>query len=203
MKLTEYVGSQFGNPRGLVGRICCALMNIVNQKLYNRVADAALQHAGSSILDVGFGNGYLETLLSKNPELTIHGIDISEDMIQNATKRNRGAVQQGRVVFALGDCCDLRFPDGTFDVVTSINTIYFWPDTVQGLSEIRRVLIDDGMFVNAVYAQEQLKKLSYTKTGFKFFSKQDYISDGKKAGFSDVTIEDIVKGKSFLIKYVK
>jgi SAM-dependent methyltransferase len=107
------------------------------------------------------------------------------------------------VVLALGDCCDLQFPDETFDAVTSINTIYFWRDTGTGLSEIRRVLKADGIFVNAVYSQEWLKRVSYTKKGFKFFSKQDYISDGKKAGFSDVMVEDIVKGKSFRIVYRK
>jgi SAM-dependent methyltransferase len=203
MNFTAYIGSQFGNPRGLVGRICCVIMNIVNKKLYCTVSDAVFKHSGKKILDVGVGNGYLEKMLSGKSDLIIHGIDISEDMIQNAAKRNHAAVQQGRVVLALGDCCDLQFPDGTFDAVTSINTIYFLPDTIKGLSEIRRVLKDDGIFVNAVYSQEWMKRLSYTKTGFKFFSKQDYIADGKKAGFSDVIIEDIVKGKSFTITYMK
>jgi ubiquinone/menaquinone biosynthesis C-methylase UbiE len=87
--------------------------------------------------------------------------------------------------------------------VTSINTIYFWPDTIKGLSEIRRVLKEDGIFVNAVYTQEWLKRVSYTKKGFKFFSKKDYVSDGKKAGFSDVIIEEVVKGKNFIILYRK
>jgi ubiquinone/menaquinone biosynthesis C-methylase UbiE len=178
-------------------------MNIINKKLYCKVSDTVLEHSGRKILDVGVGNGYLEKILSGKSDLMISGIDISEDMITNATKRNHAAVQQGRVVLALGDCCDLQFPDETFDVVTSINTIYFWPDTIKGLSEIRRVLKEDGIFVNAVYSQEWLKRLSYTKHGFKFFQKMDYVSDGKKAGFSDVIIEDIVKGKSFTIKYVK
>jgi SAM-dependent methyltransferase len=203
MKLTEYIGSQFGNPRGLVGQICCAIMNIFNKKLYCKVFDMVLKHSGRKILDVGVGNGYLEKMLSKKSNVVVTGIDISEDMIKKATKRNHEAVQQGRVVLALGDCCDLQFPDGAFDVVTSINTIYFWPDTIKGLSEIRRVLKEDGIFVNVVYSQEWLKKVSYTKKGFKFFSKEDYVSDGKKAGFSDVIIEDIVKGKSFTIKYIK
>jgi ubiquinone/menaquinone biosynthesis C-methylase UbiE len=203
MKFTEYIGSQFGNPRGLVGQICCVIMNVINKKLYRKVSDTVLNHSGRKILDVGVGNGYLEKMLSGKSDLIISGIDISEDMIKNATKRNHAAVQQGRVVLALGDCCDLQFPDGTFDVVASINTIYFWPDTIKGLSEIRRVLKDDGIFVNAVYSQEWLKKLSYTKQGFKFFSKNDYISDGKEAGFSDVIIEEIVNRKSYLIKYIK
>jgi SAM-dependent methyltransferase len=203
MKLTEYIGSQFGNPRGLVGQTCCVIMNLFNKKLYCAVSDAVLRHSGRKILDVGVGNGYLEKMLSEKSDLMMSGIDISEDMIKNAARRNRAAVRQGRVVLALGDCCDLQFPDETFDAVTSINTIYFWRDTGTGLSEIRRVLKEDGIFVNAVYSQEWLKRVSYTKKGFKFFSKQDYISDGKKAGFSDVMVEDIVKGKSFRIVYRK
>jgi ubiquinone/menaquinone biosynthesis C-methylase UbiE len=203
MKFTEYIGSQFGNPRGLVGKLCCVIMNVVNKKLYCKVSDTVLKHSGRKILDVGVGNGHLEKMLSGKSDVVVTGIDISEDMIKNASKRNHTAVQQGRVVLTLGDCCNLQFPDGTFDAVTSINTIYFWQDTIKGLSEIRRVLKADGIFVSAVYSQEWLKRVSYTKKGFKFFSIKDYISDGKKAGFSDVIIEDIVKGKSYLIKYAK
>ena len=28
-KFTEYIGSQFGNPHGFVGRICCVIMNVI------------------------------------------------------------------------------------------------------------------------------------------------------------------------------
>jgi ubiquinone/menaquinone biosynthesis C-methylase UbiE len=203
MNLTEYIGSQFGNPRGIVGKICCTIMNLVNQKMYRSVSDAVWNHNSRDILDIGFGNGYLEQRLSKGSNVTIRGIDISEDMLASAAKRNQVAVKQGSVLLSLGDCCQLEFPDGMFDAVTSVNTIYFWSDPVKGLCEIKRVLKDQGIFVNAVYSQEWLKKLSYTKQGFQFFSKEDYISDGKKAGFSDVTIEEIVSGKIYLIKYTK
>ena len=30
-KFTEYIGSQFGNPRGVIGKVCCILMNIINK----------------------------------------------------------------------------------------------------------------------------------------------------------------------------
>jgi ubiquinone/menaquinone biosynthesis C-methylase UbiE len=203
MKLTEYIGSQFGKPRGLVGKICCVIMNVINKRLYRKVSDTVLKNSGRKILDIGVGNGYLEKILSGESDVIVSGIDISEDMLKSAAKRNHTAVQQGRVVLTLGDCCNLAFPDGMFDAVTSVNTIYFWSDTIKGLSEIRRVLKDDGIFVNAVYSQEWLKRVSYTKKGFKFFSKKDYIADGKKAGFSDVVIEEIVKEKSYLIKYIK
>jgi hypothetical protein len=59
------------------------------------------------------------------------------------------------------------------------------------------------LFIRKSGLKEYLKRVSYTKKGFKFFSKEDYISDGKKTGFSDVVIEEIIKGKSYLIKYIK
>ncbi|MDE6636029.1 MAG: class I SAM-dependent methyltransferase, partial [Lachnospiraceae bacterium] len=200
MKFTEYIGSQFGNPRGIVGKICCVIMNVINRKMYVKASDSVLENSCKAILDVGFGNGYLEKRISKQSGVIVKGIDISEDMLKSAAKRNRKSVEQGRVILSLGDCCNLEFQDEMFDAVTSVNTIYFWPDTVKGLSEIKRVLKDNGIFVNAVYSQEWLKRLSYTKKGFKFFSKEDYISDGNKAGFSKVVIEEIVNGKSYLIK---
>lgn len=203
MNFTEYIGSQFGNPRGIMGKICCAIMNVINRKMYIKVSDSILENSCKDILDIGFGNGYLEKRISKQSGVIINGIDISKDMLKIAAKRNKKAVEQGRVTLSLGDCCNLEFQNGMFDAVTSVNTIYFWPDTVKGLSEIKRVLKDNGIFVNAVYSQEWLKRMSYTKKGFNFFSKEDYISDGKKAGFSKVIIEEAVNGKSYLIKYIK
>lgn len=202
MNLTEYIGSQFGKPRGIAGKICCIIMNVINKKMYIKVSDTVLKNACKDILDIGCGNGYLEKQLSMQHGVKMRGIDISEDMITSAAKRNKTAVEQGRVTLSLGDCCKLEFQDGMFDSVISVNTIYFWSDTVKALSEIKRVLKDNGIFVNAVYSQEFLKKLSYTKKGFKYFSQKDYISDGKKAGFSDVVIEEIANGKSYLIKYI-
>ena len=31
-KFTDYIGSQFGNPRGIIGKICCIIMNIINNE---------------------------------------------------------------------------------------------------------------------------------------------------------------------------
>jgi ubiquinone/menaquinone biosynthesis C-methylase UbiE len=146
MKFTEYIGSQFGNPRGMIGKICCIAMNLFNKKLYCRVYDTVIRHKGKKVLDIGVGNGYLEKMLSRKSKAVITGIDISRDMIKIAAQRNHVAVQQGRVILSQGDCCDLQFPNGSFDAVTSVNTIYFWSDTVKGLSEIRRVLSDNGIF---------------------------------------------------------
>ena len=84
-----------------------------------------------------------------------------------------------------------------------MNTIYFLSYAAQGVSEIYRTLKDGGVFYNAVYSKQWLKKTPYTQKGFKLFEKEDYIKLGKKAGFSKISIKEIAHGKSYLIKYLK
>lgn len=196
-KLSRYIGSQFGNPRGIVGKICCVCMNIINNKMYKKIVSQLASE--KDILDIGYGNGYLIQEIYKKTKARISGIDISNDMQIAASKRNAEGVEKGDIILGIGDCCDLKFDDMSFDAVTTVNTIYFWSDTVKGLKEIRRVLKDKGVFYNAVYTREWLNRTSYTKEGFKIFDKDEYISLAKEAGFSDVTIINIIDGTNFLV----
>lgn len=198
-KFTEYIGSQFGNPRGVIGKVCCILMNIINKEMYKRTVSLISISSNANSLDIGYGNGYFLKQLYKTHRPNMYGIDISEDSQKQASKRNSLADSKGKLHLTVGDCCDLPYDNNYFDVVTSINTIYFWNDTVKGLSEINRVLKPGGSFFNVVYTKEWLQKLSYTKKGFKFFEKNDFLSMGKQAGFSDITIQEIVKNKSFVV----
>lgn len=202
-KFSDYIGSQFGNPRGFIGKCCCLVMNIINKKMYKKIVNMVHLTRQSKVLDIGYGNGYLIKRLYKIYQTNIYGIDISEDMKNDAVKRNYKAVHSGKINLEIGDCCQLAYSDEFFDAVTSINTIYFWNDTVKGLQEIHRTLKSEGVFYNVVYTKDWLQKLSYTKTGFKFFTKDDFVRLGYQAGFTDIRIQDIVKGKSFVIVYKK
>ena len=203
VKFSEYIGSQFGNPHGVVGKICCITMNIINSMMYKNIVADVKADKDSHILDIGCGNGFLIYKLYKKNKSRLCGIDISEDMIRTTIKHNKKAVKSGAVTLSVGNCCNLPFENSTFDTVTTINTIYFWDDTLTGLSEIHRVLKENGVFYNAVYSKEWLGKLSYTRKGFKLFEKSDYIKLGKRAGFSSVAIKEIVSGKSYIIRYTK
>ena len=200
---TKYIGSQFGDPRGFVGKCCCLIMNIINNVMYRRTISVIHLTKKSTVLDIGYGNGYFIRELYKSYEPNIFGIDISEDMKTTATKRNLKAIEQGKIHLQMGDCCQLSYDDNFFNAVTSINTVYFWSDTLKGLKEICRTLKPQGIFYNVVYTKEWLQKLSYTETGFKFFEKEDFINLGKQAGFSKVKIHNITKDKSFLVTYQK
>lgn len=164
--VTKYIGSQFGNPRGIIGKICCFVMN---HKMYRKTG------------------------------AKIDGIDISNDMKIAATNRNADGINNGDIQLTVGDCCNLQYKDQSFNTVTTVNTIYFWNDTIQGLKEILRVLKEDGVFYNAVYSKEWMTKTSYTKEGFKIYEKDEYLQMAKQAGFFEVTIKDIVAGRNYLV----
>lgn len=202
-KFTEYIGSQFGNPRGIVGKICCFIMNRINNAMYRNVVLEVQNKKDLCILDIGYGNGYLVEQMFKNTHSRIYGIDISSDMLKAASDRNKEGVQAGEITLSLGDCCNLNFSNNTFDIVTSVNTIYFWQDTLKGLTEIYRVLKEGGNFYNTVYSKEWLQRLSYTRKGFKLFKKEDYIKLGKQAGFSEVLIKEIINGRGYFIEFKK
>ena len=205
-KFTEYIGSQFGNPRGFVGSVCCLIMNTINKQMYRSTVEL-MQASGikpaDKILDIGYGNGYFLQQAGRKCGAELYGIDISADMKATAERRNQKTKEAGRLHLEIGDCCDLPYEDEMFSAAASINTVYFWQDTVQGLSEIRRVLKPGASFYNVVYTREWLDTLSYTEKGFRKFEPQELIELGEKAGFADARVEEIVRGKSFAVIYRK
>ncbi len=202
-KFTDYIGSQFGNPHGTIGRICCAIMNVLNKAMYRKTVSLMKINSGDKILDIGYGNGFLLKLLYKKKKVDMYGIDISEDMQVRASKKNKKAIAENHLHLQVGDCCDLEFEDEMFSSVTSINTVYFWNDTVKGLSEIRRVLKTGKSFYNVVYTKKWLDTLSYTQKGFKKFLPEQLIELGNQAGYKKIEAQEIVSGKSFVVIYTK
>ena len=89
----------------------------------------------ASVLDVGCGKGFmLHDFKELLPKLTIAGIDISQYAYDNA-------LETVKPVLRVGDAKELPFPDHSFDLVVSINTIHNLPldECKHGLQEIQRV----------------------------------------------------------------
>lgn len=199
MNLYEYIGSQFANPRGMTGKICCLLMNTMNRSMYNNTAHSLTLTPKSTVLDIGYGNGYLIHKLYKKRTASFYGIDISEDARKNAVHKNKKGIQKKRIHLSLGDCCNMMYQDDFFDAVVTVNTIYFWENTAKGLAEIHRVLKSGGIFSNAFYTKEFLTKLKYTEKGFQFFEPAQLKALAQKAGFTQLSFKRISHGNGFLM----
>ena len=100
---------------------------------------------GMSVLEVGCGTGALwrgrDDLIDKCDSLVF--TDLSEGMLEKA-EENLG--EKHNVEYQVEDIQDLSFADDTFDVVIANAMLYHVPDLSKGLSEVRRVLKNGGVF---------------------------------------------------------
>lgn len=200
---SKYISSQFKNPRGIGGVIISMIQNVVNKAMYKNAVSLIHLQSNDNILDIGYGNGHLLEMIYKKRTVNLYGIDISSDAKDMATKRNKKADAVGQLHLNVGDCCDLPYEDDMFAAVTSINTVYFWSDTVKGLSEIRRTLKKGKSFYNIVYTKAYLNTIKYTQTGYRKFEPEELIEYGKQAGFESIELKKIVDGKSYAVIYTK
>jgi len=76
------------------------------------------------VLEVGFGPGRAIELAARQTG-KVMGIEVSETMLEEASKRNKDAIRAGKVNLKLDKLAFLSFPESTFDKVFAINCIYF------------------------------------------------------------------------------
>lgn len=101
--------------------------------------------AAAATLDIGCGGGMnLCTLLRLCPQGCATGVDYSSTSVRVSQKTNAASIAEGRCRVLQADVNQLPFPDSSFDLATAFETLYFWPDPIAGLSEIRRVLRPGG-----------------------------------------------------------
>lgn len=203
MGIFKYIGSQFAKPKGFVGKLSTLFMNMLNKQQYASVVKCFNSLKPKNLLDIGFGNGYLLSRLSKNSNANFYGIEISEDMLVQAVKKNKKAIDSGKMKLSIADVSDTKFNSDTFDFIYTVNTVYFWDNLEQGYEEVKRILKNGGVFANAFYTDKWLNSVgSYTKYHFTKYSTAEMIKRIENMGFSDIKLEEISKDKAYcLIAY--
>lgn len=139
---------QVRKPTGWIGGRFLRAMNVAHSAL----TDWGLGHVtigkGFTILDVGCGGGRtVGKLADSAPEGKVHGIDYSPESVAVSRRENAARIADGRVEIERASVSKLPFPDDHFDLVTAVETQYYWPDPVGDMSEIRRVLKPGGRAV--------------------------------------------------------
>lgn len=100
-----------------------------------------------AVLDVGCGGGAtLGRLLNQYPESKVFGIDYSPEGVALSRKNNEKELNT-RCFVEEGSVWALPYDEGSFDLITAFETIYFWEDYEKSLNEIKRVLKKQGVFL--------------------------------------------------------
>ena len=106
----------------------------------NRILDLIPAGKDVHILDIGCGNGKMLGYLQKMTTAYIHGFDYSINAINTAKK-----LFQTNADFRQGVIGETDYAPGQFDVITSMDTMYFAPDMEMFLLQVIRWLKDDGV----------------------------------------------------------
>lgn len=113
--------------------------------------------AHSSLLDVGCAKGFmLQDFREFIPGITVRGVDISSYAIENAYDAVKPFMH-------VADARNLPFPDNSFDLVISINTIHNLErdDLKKALREIQRVTRKDSFITVDAYRNDEEKELMF------------------------------------------
>jgi len=188
--------SQCQKPRGWLGRITLWRMNASHSKL----TDWGLTHVSidkhDTILDVGCGGGRtVSKLAAMVPQGKVCGVDYSEESVAATKRMNARWIESGRVEVFEGSVSQLPFSDGMFDLVTGIETHFWWPRVPDGMREIFRVLKPGGsllltaeIYKGARTTAAKLAEKYASRMDFKLLSIDEHRELFTSAGFSDVRI---------------
>jgi SAM-dependent methyltransferase len=97
---------------------------------------------GQQVLDLGCGDGRTSEYLSDRTGAHVTGLDYIPEAIRLACERT--AAKTGRLAFVVGDLNALDLPARHFDVILSIDTIYFSQDYTWTISQLVETLRPGG-----------------------------------------------------------
>ena len=201
MALLKFVAGQLRKPSGFIGKFVTArILNTGNVPM-NQLTLASLDlKPDDRVIEVGFGGGDLINRMV--PVVTlgrIAGVDFSREMVEVCTKRFAPLMRTERIELRCASADRLPYGSEHFTKACTVNTIYFWPDPVGPLSELRRVLRAGGRLVVCFNPRVTLQKVPFTKYGFSFYEPEQVQRLLENVGFANV---QMVSGSSRLGEFL-
>ena len=109
------------------------------ERLYRLLRPVVRQ---KTALELATGTGLIAKHIVHSAD-HIEATDASQEMIEQAKQ----GVKSAKLYFSVQDMFHLPYADQSFDVVIVVNALHIVPEPEKALSEIRRVLKDDGVLV--------------------------------------------------------
>ena len=188
MGLLKSFFNQCARPEGSLGRAMLCFMNYTHAPLTNWGLKLVNVQDGWTMLDVGCGGGFtIRRLLKRSKDAQVYGIDISEESVTKARQVN-AEVQDKQVYVTQGSAEQLPYNDEMFDLVTAVETVYFWPNLPDCLQEVRRVLKPGGKFAIMVEVVDSDSKWTSIVDGMTAYTPEQLKTLLEDAGFIQTEI---------------
>jgi len=141
---SEYCERVFGKDLGQQG------FSDINQ--IHKMLEIVKPDEMSQVLDIGCGNGKTAEYISDSTQASVTGVDYIAEAIDQAQKRTEG--KRNRLHFRVGNIETLDFGDESFDIILSIDSIFFGKDLRTTLAGLREIIRPDGQM--AIFCEENL-----------------------------------------------
>ena len=146
--MIDRFNSQFAHPKGWLGRLVGLILAWKNRERNAWTISMLDIQQSDHVLEIGFGPGQaVQEVVKLTPNGFVAGVDLSDVMVAQASKRNSAAILARRVLLRQGTESPLPFEDNQFDKVFAVNSMQFWSHPIAGLQEVRRVLKPGGRIV--------------------------------------------------------
>jgi ubiquinone/menaquinone biosynthesis C-methylase UbiE len=167
---------------------------------HSKLTDWGLAHVSienhHTILDVGCGGGRtVSKLAAIATQGKVYGVDYSDQSVAATKTTNARLIDLGGVEIRQSSVSQLPFPDGMFDLVTAVETHFWWPNLPGDLREVFRVLKPGGTLVliaeiykGANTLAAKLAEKYASRTGLTLLSVDEHRELFSKAGYAEVQI---------------
>ena len=126
-------------------------------------------------------------------EGNVYGVDYARGSVAASRKKNAELIMRGRVDIRQAAVSQLPFSTDSFDLVTAVETQYYWPELANDMREVLRVLKPGGTLIviaesyrNGAYNAIQRPVMKVLKSIN--LSVDDQRELFSKAGYIDVRI---------------
>ncbi len=189
--MMEAFWNQCGRPRGSFAPLLLGMMNVFHKPLIKSVLAEIPIEPTHMVLDIGCGGGNAIALLVGKAH-RVYGVDISPESVKKASSKNKKYIDAGRVFISQAEAASLPFADGTFDLITAFETIYFWGDLAANFRAVLAKLKPGGLFLAACEAsrkddetQNVFEKMSGGNV--RVYSHRELRKIFERSGFSSVS----------------
>jgi ubiquinone/menaquinone biosynthesis C-methylase UbiE len=182
--------SQPGLPKGFVGWLVAWMMPLAHNAIYKRVARTLSLQPEDNLIEVACGSGRFLKVYASHVH-SVAGIDLSDVQVKMAKRRLRDRIAAGTAEIIQGDASQLPWDDDSYSVATTMGSIIGFPEPLESLKEIYRVLRPGGRAVvsieyNAEDGKDHSKEIE--KYGMWVWTEDEVQALMKEAGFAEVSI---------------
>lgn len=155
-------------PQGEKGIEVGDFMHKGNSNFYKQLIEAVEWKDGMKVLEIGMGSGkHVVDILLQAAEIEYVGVDYSSTMVEQAKINNPGQV------FIQQDFHEMNVDIKDFDLVFTVNTVYFLDDLEKAFFAVKNHLGKDGIFIIGKRPKEDLERLNaFTQFGFNKYSNE-------------------------------